>query len=89
MLTLDTASDAASVVAIARLHEPAVAEVYRRHGGAVHALARRVLGAASLAEEVTQEVFVDLWSNPQRFDPGRGALLRASVSMCHRWSFAV
>ena len=83
MLTLDTASDAALVVAIARLHEPALAEVYRRHGGAVHALARRVLGAASLAEEVTQEVFVDLWNNPQRFDPGRGALRTFLMTKAH------
>ncbi len=74
MLKLETASDAALMVAIARMHEPALAEAYRRHGGAVLALARRVLGSADLAEEVTQEVFVDLWDAPERFDPGRGAL---------------
>ena len=83
MLKLETASDAALVVAIARMHEPALAEAYRRHGGAVLALARRVLGSADLAEEVTQEVFVDLWDSPERFDPGRGALRTFLMTKAH------
>ena len=32
--------------------------MYRRHGGAVHALARRILGSDTLADDVTQEVFL-------------------------------
>ena len=83
MLKLETASDAALMVAIARMHEPALAEAYRRHGGAVLALARRVLGSADLAEEVTQEVFVDLWDSPERFDPGRGALRTFLMTKAH------
>ncbi len=34
MIDLQKASDANLVVAIARWHEPAMAEAYRRHGGA-------------------------------------------------------
>jgi len=83
MLKLETASDAALMVAIARMHEPALAEAYRRHGGAVLALSRRVLGSADLAEEVTQEVFVDLWDSPERFDPGRGALRTFLMTKAH------
>jgi RNA polymerase sigma-70 factor, ECF subfamily len=83
MLDLEAASDAALVVAIARMHEPALAEAYRRHGGAVLALARRVLGSADLAEEVTQEVFVALWDAPERFDPGRGALRTYLMTRAH------
>ena len=83
MLKLETASDAALVVGIARTHEPALAEAYRRHGGAVLALARRVLGSADLAEEVTQEVFVGLWDAPERFDPGRGALRTFLMTKAH------
>ena len=41
--------------------EPALAEIYRRHGGAVHALARRVLRSDPPAEEITQEIFIKLW----------------------------
>jgi hypothetical protein len=35
------ASDTALVVAVGRWHGPALAKIYRRHGGAVHGLARR------------------------------------------------
>lgn len=83
MVKLETASDAALVVGIARMHEPALAEAYRRHGGAVLALARRVLGSADLAEEVAQEVFVGLWDSPERFDPGRGALRTYLLTKAH------
>ncbi len=66
--------DAALMVAIGRYHDDALAEAYRRHGGAVYGLARRLLRNAALAEEVTQEVFTRLWDRPERFDPDRGSL---------------
>ena len=71
---LATASDATLVVAIGRWRQDALAEAYRRHAGAVFALARRLLGDATLAEEVVQEVFVRLWDAPDRFDADRGTL---------------
>jgi len=83
MPTIESASDAALVVSIARMHERALAEAYRRHGGAVYALARRVLASPTLAEEVTQEVFVELWHAPERFDPGRGALRTYLMTKAH------
>lgn len=80
---LRTVGDAALVVAVARYREDALAELYRRHGGAVHALARRVLVDEALAEEVLQEVFVRLWREPDRFDPDRGTLRAYLLSMTH------
>jgi RNA polymerase sigma-70 factor (ECF subfamily) len=71
------------VISIARWHEPALAEAYRRHGGAVHALARRVLGSAEQAEDVTQEVFVKLWKEPERFDHTRGSLRSFLLAITH------
>jgi len=71
---LREASDAALVVAIARFREAALAEVYRRHGDAAFGLAVRVLRDRALAEELVQEVFLKLWQDPERFDPGRGSL---------------
>ena len=44
---LEQASDATLVVSIGRYHEEALAEVYRRHAGAVFALARRLLADRS------------------------------------------
>ena len=76
-------SDAQLVTSIARYSEIALAEVYRRHGGAVYGLARRVLNNASEAEDVTQEVFLRLWNQPDRFDPGRGTLRSFLLTQSH------
>lgn len=76
-------SDAAVVVAIGRWRQDALAEAYRRHAGAVHALARRVLLDDSAAEEVVQEVFVRLWNSPERFDAQRGSLRSFLLAQAH------
>jgi RNA polymerase sigma-70 factor (ECF subfamily) len=80
---LNDTSDAALVVAIGRWHDDALAEVYRRHGGAVFGLARRVLGDPGRAEEIVQEVFVRLWNEPERFDPERGSLRSFLLAQTH------
>ncbi|MGB7050297.1 MAG: sigma-70 family RNA polymerase sigma factor [Acidimicrobiales bacterium] len=77
------ASDATLVLAVARWHQSALAEIYRRHAGAVHALARRVIRSDPAAEEVTQEVFLDLWRGPERFDPQRGTLRSYLLARTH------
>jgi RNA polymerase sigma-70 factor (ECF subfamily) len=77
------ASDAALVLAIARYHHEALAEAYRRHGGAVFGLARRLLYEIALAEEVVQEVFLRLWNDPDRFEPGRGSLRSYLLAQTH------
>jgi RNA polymerase sigma-70 factor (ECF subfamily) len=80
---LREAGDAALVVAIGRWREDALAEVYRRHGGAAFALALRLLNDRQLAEEVLQEVFLRLWNTPERFDPERGSLRSYLLAQTH------
>jgi RNA polymerase sigma-70 factor (ECF subfamily) len=51
-----------------------MAAVYDRYRGIVYAVALRVLGNTTAAEDVLQEVFLRLWRNPDAFDAGRGRL---------------
>ena len=80
---LSTLGDAPLVTAIGRSSEEALSEAYRRHSGAVHGLARRILRDETLAEEITQEVFLRLWNNPEKFDAGRGSLRSFLLAHTH------
>jgi RNA polymerase sigma-70 factor, ECF subfamily len=83
MEALAERSDAQLVISIGRCSEASLAEVYRRHGGAVYGLANRVLRSTAEAEDVTQEVFLRLWNNPDRFDPSRGSLRSFLLAQAH------
>jgi RNA polymerase sigma-70 factor, ECF subfamily len=83
MQEIGEVSDAQLVTSIARYSEVALAEVYRRHGGAVYGLARRVLNSGPEAEDVTQEVFLRLWNQPDRFDATRGTLRSFLLAQAH------
>jgi RNA polymerase sigma-70 factor (ECF subfamily) len=83
MQEIGEVSDAQLVTSIARYSEVALAEVYRRHGGAVYGLARRVLNSGPEAEDVTQEVFLRLWNQPDRFDASRGTLRSYLLAQAH------
>jgi RNA polymerase sigma factor (sigma-70 family) len=51
-----------------------LAEVYDAYSSAVYGIALRITHDHGAAEDVTQEVFVELWQRPERFDPGQAPL---------------
>jgi len=51
-----------------------MAFLYDRYSGVAYSVALRVLGDTGAAEDVLQEVFMQLWRNPGAFDAGRGNL---------------
>jgi RNA polymerase sigma-70 factor (ECF subfamily) len=52
----------------------ALADLYDRYSSVVYAVALRVLQDASAAEDVLQDIFLQLWRNPNSFDASRGSL---------------
>jgi RNA polymerase sigma-70 factor, ECF subfamily len=51
-----------------------MAALYDRYSSLVYSVALRVLGDTGVAEDVLQEVFMQLWRNPGLFDASRGNL---------------
>lgn len=66
--------EAAWIARIRAGDETAMADLYDGYSGIVYGVALRVLNDAAAAEDVLQEVFLQLWRNPQSFDAGRGRL---------------
>jgi RNA polymerase sigma-70 factor (ECF subfamily) len=54
--------------------ERALGEVFDRLATVVYGAALRVLGDAAAAQDVAQDVFVELWCHPGRYDPAAGSL---------------
>lgn len=57
---------------IARGDAQALASFYDRHIGVLFSVAARILGDASAAEDVLQEVFLLLWEKARSYDPRLG-----------------
>jgi len=54
--------------------EAAMAQLYDRYSAIVYSVALRVLGDTGAAEDVVQEIFMQLWRKPESFDASRGSL---------------
>ncbi len=65
-------SDLALVTAIRSGDEGAMAALYDRFSSIVYAVALRVLQDTATAEDVLQDIFMQLWRNPAAFDISRG-----------------
>ena len=52
----------------------AFARVYDEHSPSVYRAAYGIVRDATMAQDVTQDVFLRLWRRPRTFDAGRGEL---------------
>ena len=65
-------SDVSLVTAIRSADQGAMAALYDRYSSIVYAVALRVLQDTGAAEDVLQDIFMQLWRNPGLFDASRG-----------------
>lgn len=65
-------SDLPLVMAIRSGDQGAMAALYDRYSSVVYAVALRVLQDTSAAEDVLQDIFMQLWRKPEAFDASRG-----------------
>ncbi len=72
------------MVRVAAGDRRAFASLYDHLAPAVYGVARRVVRDPSQAEEVAQEVFVDVWRHASRFDPERASVRTWAVTIAHR-----
>ena len=75
--------DSQLVELVAQRDAGALEALYDRYGRAAYSLARRILTEETLAQDVVQEVFLSLWRDARRFDPGRGTAATYLLSMTH------
>ncbi len=68
----EVSPDATLVESLLRKDVAAFEQLYKRHSRIVYSLVLRILQQAGTAEEVVQDVFLQLWRNAARYDESRG-----------------
>lgn len=63
--------------------EEALAALYAKYATPVYSLARFMLGQPALAEEATQDIFLNIWLKAASYDPGRGGPRSWIMSVAH------
>lgn len=79
----DGVADATLLQAVADRGPRALADFYDRFARRAYSLARRVCVDEALAEDVVQEVFLQVWRQPERFDASRGSVSTWLMTMVH------
>jgi RNA polymerase sigma-70 factor, ECF subfamily len=69
---------------VGRGDEEAFSAVYEQVSSTVYGLVLRVLRDPAQAEEVAQEVLLEVWRTASRFDPARGSAQAWVATMAHR-----
>jgi RNA polymerase sigma-70 factor, ECF subfamily len=64
--------------------QAAFGQLYDQSSGRVLGLVRRLLKDHAQSEEVTQEIFLEIWQNARRYDPAKGSATTWILTMAHR-----
>lgn len=72
------------LVRVASGDQQAFSELYDLLAGRVLGLVTRLLKDRAQSEEVTQEIFLEVWQNATRFDRERGSASSWVLTMAHR-----
>ena len=73
--TRNEAGDDMRLVARVRAgDQQALSQLYDRYSGVVYGVALRILQDTGAAEDILQDVFLQLWRRPDAFDSSRGSL---------------
>lgn len=75
---------AESLTRVARGDREAFEQVYEHLAAPVYGLVLRVMRDPSQAEEVTQEVLVELWRKASHYRPDRGSATAWAMTIAHR-----
>lgn len=70
----ENSSDARLILSVRSGDQQAMGELFDRYSSLVYSVALRVLGDTGAAEDILQEVFMQLWRKPAVFDSARGSL---------------
>jgi RNA polymerase sigma-70 factor, ECF subfamily len=77
----DVSPDAALARRLLQRDVSAFEQLYDRHSRLVYALVLRILQQATTAEEVVQDVFLQLWRNSAQYDVSRGPFVPWLLAM--------
>jgi RNA polymerase sigma-70 factor (ECF subfamily) len=72
------------LVATAGGDRAAFSALYDQSAARIFGLVRRLIVDPSQAEEVTQDVYLEIWQTAARFDPARGSALSYMFTLAHR-----
>jgi RNA polymerase sigma-70 factor, ECF subfamily len=82
--SLSAASDEALMKAITDRHQTALRELYKRYGKTLKAVVSQVVHEDAEADDVLQEIFLQIWKEAAHFSPSAGKPLGWVVTLARR-----